>query len=89
MRKLTTLFMATALFALGACPAEEAPPPPVQEQPAPKPKPVEKPLPEPTSAEEKQAAGEFTKENVSEKATAFEAELDKDIEAARALGAAE
>jgi len=88
MRKLLTLIIASGLFVLTACPKGEETAPPAKEQVAkPEAKKVEKPLPEPKTAEEKQAAGEFTKENVAEKAKAFEAELDKDTEAARALGA--
>jgi len=86
MRKLLTLIIASGLFVLTACPKDEEVAPPVKEEVVKK---VEKPLPEPKTAEEKQAAGEFTKENVADKAKAFGAELDKDTEAARSLGAEE
>lgn len=87
MRKLLTLIIASSLFVFAACPKKEKVEPPAKAEVAKPEVKVEKALPEPKTAEEKQAAGEFTKENVAAKAKAFEAELDKDTEGARTLGA--
>lgn len=90
--KMKKLFVAVAV-SLGvlatACPKEEAPPP---AEPAPPPvaAPAPPPPPEPKLTPEQEAAkNEFVAENVAAKAGEFEAELDKAIEDAKKLGAAE